>query len=104
MHFYSRTVISSSFEHVQISQIEDGKTQISLKLVQKNFSRKIALIHQFLAPRMEFWVWSIVFMGETPDPGGPHFRKIWDFWDMKLKIFGAEGAKIFEKCRALRKN
>ena len=42
-----------------------------------------------------------VLFGRRPRPqgGGPRLQKIRNFWGIKLQIFGAEGAEIFEKLR-----
>ena len=44
-----------------------------------------------------------IFGGGPPaQGGGPLLQKIRDFWDIKLQIFGAEGAENFKKFRVLR--
>ena len=44
----------------------------------------------------------VVFGGDLDQKGGPQLQKIRDFWDIKLQIFGAEGAENFEKFRVFR--
>ena len=40
--------------------------------------------------------------GPWPKGGDPNSKKNRLFWDIKLQIFGAEGAENFEKLRVLR--
>ena len=45
-----------------------------------------------------------VHWGAGPRGEGPLFPKNWDFWDIKVQIFGNEGAENFDKSGFLTKN